>query len=79
MMTFRRRLLINTEKKGRDAYFRFFSSLYLNNTSFREDIDQTIITMRTDTNELNIHSLLADDIDRLRETGKAERKIFFFE
>jgi len=58
--------------------FVFFSSLYLNNTSFREDIDQTIITMRTDTNELNIHSLLADDIDRLRETGKAERKIFFF-
>ena len=26
--------------------------------------------MRTETNELDIHSLQAKDIDRLRETGK---------
>lgn len=36
----------------------------------REETNQTIITMRTDANEIDIHSLLANDIDRLRETGK---------
>ncbi|CAF4963935.1 unnamed protein product, partial [Rotaria socialis] len=27
-----------------------------------------ILTMRTDNNEINIHLLLSNDIDRLRET-----------
>ena len=62
MMTFERRLLI--EKKNRDAYLYFLFD------SFREEIDQTVITMRTDTNELSVYSLVADDINRVRETGK---------
>jgi len=42
---------------------------------FREETDQTnlqsneVITMRTNTNEINIHLLLSNDINRLRETG----------
>ncbi|CAF4597057.1 unnamed protein product, partial [Rotaria socialis] len=31
-----------------------------------------ILTMRTDNNEINIHLLLSNDIDRLRETGKSK-------
>ena len=42
---------------------------------FREETDPTnlqsneVITMRTNTNEINIHLLLSNDINRLRETG----------
>lgn len=36
-----------------------------------QDINQT---MRTDINELYIYSLLANDIDRIRETGKTQTK-----
>jgi hypothetical protein len=42
---------------------------------FREETDQTnlqsneVITMRTNTNEINIHLLLSNDINRLREAG----------
>ena len=42
----------------------------------REETDQTnlpsgdVITMRTNTNEINIHLLLSNDINRLREAGK---------
>lgn len=43
---------------------------------FREEIHQTISTMRTETNELDIHSLLANDIDRLREAGKMMISLF---
>ncbi|CAF3726833.1 unnamed protein product [Adineta steineri] len=42
----------------------------------QEEIDQTnfndIITMRTNTNELNIHLLLSNDIDRVRELALAK-------
>lgn len=43
--------------------------------SFREETDQTnlqlneVITMRTNTNEINIHLLLSNDINRLRDAG----------
>ena len=50
---------------------------YRSSFDFREEedeLDQTtsndILTMRTNTNELNIHLLLSNDIDRLRELGK---------
>ena len=33
--------------------------------------------MRTNTNELNIHLLLSNDIDRLREIGKCQDHHFF--
>ena len=42
---------------------------------FRDETDQTnpesneVITMRTNTNEINIHLLLSNDINRLREAG----------
>jgi len=51
----------------------YYLSIYL---IFREETDQTnllpsneIITMRTNTNEINIHLLLSNDINRLREAG----------
>ena len=52
----------------------FFSSFFycLICSCFREEIDQAIITMRTDTNEISVHSFLANDINQLRETGKAQ-------
>jgi hypothetical protein len=34
--------------------------------------------MRTDTNELNIQALLANDINHLREAGKVGKKKSFF-
>lgn len=42
---------------------------------FREETDPTnlqsneVITMRTNTNEINIHLLLSNDINRLRDAG----------
>lgn len=42
----------------------------------REDPDQAtlhsneVITMRTNTNEINLHLLLCNDVNRLREAGK---------
>jgi hypothetical protein len=68
MMTFERRLLIEREKKAGCILTFLFDS-------FREEIDQTIITMRTDTNELSVHSLLANDINRVRETGKTKKNV----
>ncbi|CAF1012171.1 unnamed protein product [Rotaria magnacalcarata] len=48
----------------------------------QEAVDQKglleILTMRTDNNEINIHLLLSNDIDRLRETGKSKNKKRFF-
>jgi hypothetical protein len=49
---------------------------------FREETDQTnlhsneVITMRTNTNEINIHLLLSNDINRLREAGKSYKYIY---
>ena len=43
---------------------------------FRDDTDQTnlqsneVITMRTNTNEINVHLLLSNDINCLREAGQ---------
>lgn len=50
---------------------------------FREETDPTnlqsneVITMRTNTNEINIHLLLSNDINRLRETGLNNQCAFF--
>lgn len=46
---------------------------------FRVQVDQKdlieIITMRTDNNEINVHLLLSNDIDRLQEAGKNNNEI----
>ncbi len=34
--------------------------------------------MRTNTNEINIHLLLSNDINRLREAGTRKHLFFFF-
>ena len=47
---------------------------------FREDIDSSIpneiLSMRTNLNEINIHLLLSMDINRLREGGEIDIRVF---
>lgn len=49
---------------------------------FREETDPTnlqsneVITMRTNTNEINIHLLLSNDINRLRDAGLNNKNSF---
>ena len=53
----------------------YYRSIYVYIYYFRDETDQTnpesneVITMRTNTNEINIHLLLSNDINRLREAG----------
>jgi hypothetical protein len=59
---------------NKQSQYRYFRS--------RDEITQTnsteILTMRTNTNEINIHLLLSNDINRLREAGNKKKPNKYF-
>jgi hypothetical protein len=59
---------------NKQSQYRYFRS--------RDEITQTnsneILTMRTNTNEINIHLLLSNDINRLREAGNEKKANKYF-